>query len=225
LMTSMLHRAQAAGVLYAPFTRVDSIEPCSEGFLVSAACGPDEQAYRFAASRVINAAGLQATRLARRIDGLRPEHIPAMQVSKGNYFRYNGPPPFSQLIYPVPEADQRGLGIHATLDLSGQVKFGPDVQFTGEELDYRVDPARRTAFAEAVKRYFPTLRDEALLPDYAGLRPRLATTAGKQADFMIQDTSQHGLPGLLQLFGIESPGLTASLALARHLRQESDILG
>lgn len=224
LMASLLHRAEAAGVLYAPHSRVVRIEPAVNAFIVDAICGPQAQEYRFAATRLVNAAGLQAARLAGSIVGLNPDHIPGMQISKGNYFRYAAPAPFSHLVYPVPEKDQRGLGIHATLDLAGQVKFGPDVELDGE-LDYRVNPARRALFADAVRRYFPTLRDEVLVPDYAGLRPRLAAASGQQTDFLVQDAMQHGLSGLVQLFGIESPGLTASLALARHLRCETALLG
>lgn len=222
-MESLLQRAQVAGVLYAPRSRADSIEPSETGFIVEALCGPQAQPYRFAAARLVNAAGLHATALAGRIAGMNPELVPAMQISKGNYFRYAAPAPFSHLVYPVPEKDQRGLGIHATLDLAGQVKFGPDVDLDGT-LDYRVDPARRERFAEAVRRYFPALREEALVPDYAGLRPRLAVAIGQYSDFLIQDSRQHGLPGLVQLFGIESPGLTASLALARYVRCETSLM-
>lgn len=222
-MESLLQRAQVAGVLYAPRSRVDSMEPSETGFIVEALCGPQAQPYRFAAARVVNAAGLHATTLANRIVGLNSGLVPAMQISKGNYFRYAAPAPFSHLVYPVPEKDQRGLGIHATLDLAGQVKFGPDVDLDGV-LDYRVNPARRELFADAVRRYFPALRAEALVPDYAGLRPRLAVATGQYSDFLIQDSQQHGLPGLVQLFGIESPGLTASLALARHMRRETDLM-
>jgi L-2-hydroxyglutarate oxidase LhgO len=223
LMESLLQRAQAAGVLYAPRSRVDSVEPTATDFMVNAVCGPQEETYRFAAARVVNACGLQATALASRIVGFDPALIPAMQISKGNYFRYAAPAPFSHLVYPVPEKDQRGLGIHATVDLAGQVKFGPDVE-QGEAFDYRVNPARREAFAQAVRRYFPTVRAEALVPDYAGLRPRIATSDGQYSDFLIQDAGEHGLPGLVQLFGIESPGLTASLALARHVRSETQLM-
>ncbi len=223
LMATLLQRAQAAGVLYAPRSRVDSIETSGTGFILEALCGPQAEPYRFAAARVVNAAGLHATTLASRIAGLNPSLVPPLQVSKGNYFRYAAPAPFSHLVYPVPEKEQRGLGIHATLDLAGQVKFGPDVELGGL-LDYGVNPARRALFADAVRRYFPTLREEALVPDYAGLRPRLAVAAGQHSDFLIQDSRQHGLPGLVQLFGIESPGLTASLALARHVRGETDLM-
>lgn len=225
LMQSLLYSAQAAGVLYAPRTRVLRIETTPKHFAVEAECGPGEnaEAYTFTASRVVNAAGLHACALAARMQGLDQTTVPALQISKGNYFRYAAPPPFTHLVYPVPEKEQRGLGIHATVDLAGQVKFGPDVEHTNT-LDYRVDPARRALFAEAIRRYFPTVQEDALTPDYAGLRPRLASPAGMVPDFAIQDASVHKMQGLVQLYGIESPGLTASLAIARHVRSRTDIL-
>jgi len=134
-----------------------------------------------------------------------------------------GAAPFQHLIYPVPDKDQRGLGIHATLDLAGGVKFGPDVEQTSD-VNYNVDPNRRALFHRAITRYFPAASEDALVPDYAGLRPRLASPAGSLADFAIQDASVHRIPGLVQLYGIESPGLTASLAIARYVRSRTDIL-
>ena len=225
LMQSLLNQAQAAGVLYAPRTQVLKMEATANHFTIDAACGhgKDAHEYTFTAARVVNAAGLQACALARRIGGLDQSTVPAMQISKGNYFRYAAPAPFKHLVYPVPEKDHRGLGIHATVDLGGQVKFGPDVDPDSVQ-DYHVDPARRSIFAEAIRRYFPSIQEAALVPDYAGLRPRLANPAGTMADFTIQDASVHRLPGLVQLYGIESPGLTASLAIARHVRSRTDIL-
>lgn len=225
LMQSLLHIAQSAGVLFAPQTRVLQMDLNSRPFVMTAQCGPSgaAEAYTFSASRIINAAGLHACELASRMSGLDTSTVPALQLSKGNYFRYAAPAPFRHLIYPVPEKDQRGLGIHATLDLGGQVKFGPDVEH-GEILDYRVNPERRDLFGQAIRRYFPTLQLEALVPDYAGLRPRLASRPGTLADFDIQDAGIHKIAGLVQLFGIESPGLTASLAIAEHIRSDTDIL-
>lgn len=225
LMQNLLYRAQAAGVLYAPRTRVTRIEVMAKHFAIEAACGPAEkpEAYAFTASRVVNAAGLHACSLAERMYGLDQNTVPALQISKGNYFRYAAPAPFKHLVYPVPEKEQRGLGIHATVDLAGQVKFGPDVELNNTQ-DYRVDPARRSLFADAIRRYFPTVQEDALTPDYAGLRPRLASPAGMFPDFAIQDASVHKVQGLVQLYGIESPGLTASLAIARHVRSRTDIL-
>jgi L-2-hydroxyglutarate oxidase LhgO len=225
LMQSLLYRAQAAGVLYAPRTRVMRIETTPNHFAIEAECGPGEkaEAYAFTASRVVNAAGLHACALAERMHGLDQATVPALQISKGNYFRYAAPAPFKHLVYPVPEKEQRGLGIHATVDLAGNVKFGPDVEHSNTQ-DYRVDSARRSLFADAIRRYFPSVHEDALMPDYAGLRPRLASAAGLVADFVIQDASVHKLRGLVQLYGIESPGLTASLAIARHVRSRTDVL-
>lgn len=224
LMQSLLHGAERAGVTFAPLTRIVDIEVSPHRFLVRAECGPAHNAepYVFSASRVVNAAGLHATTLAARMHGLEPGTVPEMQVSKGNYFRYMAPSPFRHLIYPMPEKAQRGLGIHATLDLAGQVKFGPDVEL-GSALDYRVDPERRALFRTAIQRYFPSVREDALVPDYAGLRPRLATLPGMSSDFVIQDSSVHHVPGLVQLYGIESPGLTASMAIAEYVRSRTDI--
>lgn len=149
-----------------------------------------------------------------RIDGLQKSDVPALYLSRGCYFSLAGKAPFRHLIYPVPEQHQRGLGIHATLDLAGQVRFGPDVEYVNE-IDYRVPEQRREIFVEAIRRYYPGLRFDQLHPDYAGIRPKLCGPDGGVADFLIQDESTHGVPGLVQLFGIESPGLTASLAIAR----------
>jgi len=224
-MQSLLHKAQNAGVLFAPHTHIRNVEASSCRYLLQAECGPAgrTEPYRFTASRVVNAAGLHACALASCMTGLDSATVPAMQVSKGNYFRYMAKAPFTHLIYPVPEKEQRGLGIHATLDMAGGVKFGPDVEQTSE-MNYQVDPDRRAIFHRAIQRYFPTVREDALVPDYAGLRPRLASSAGALADFSIQDASVHRLPGLVQLYGIESPGLTASLAIARYVRSRTDIL-
>jgi len=123
---------------------------------------------------------------------------------------------FRHLIYPVPEPDTVGLGIHATLDLSGRLRFGPDSEFV-EQLRYDVDPSKAVGFAESISRFFPAIRAEHLAPDYAGIRPKLSGPGEPAADFMIQSHQEHGLPGLIQLFGIESPGLTASLAVAEHV--------
>jgi len=225
LMQSLLHKARNAGVLFAPRTQITNMEMSSNRFLVHAECGPAGrlEPYSFTTSRLVNAAGLHACALANRMSGLDSTTVPEMQVSKGNYFRYMASAPFTHLIYPVPEKEQRGLGIHATLDLAGAVKFGPDVEVTSEA-NYRVDPSRRTLFHRAIQRYFPSVREDALVPDYSGLRPRLASSAGALADFDIQDATVHRLPGLVQLYGIESPGLTASLAIARHVRSRTDIL-
>lgn len=166
--------------------------------------------------RLINCAGLQAIALAHRFEGLPPETIATGQLAKGNYFSLTGKAPFSRLIYPMP--DTGGLGIHLTLDLGGQARFGPDVQWV-DRLDYAVDPARAAAFYEAIRTYWPGLPEDSLQPDYAGIRPKIIPPAGKPADFIIQGPKEHGIRGLFNLYGIESPGLTAALAIGELISQ------
>ena len=161
---------------------------------------------------VINAAGLHAPALARRIQGLAPEHVPQAYFAKGNYFTLAGRAPFSHLIYPVPHA--AGLGVHLTLDLGGQAKFGPDVQWVDSADDLVVDAARGDAFYAEVRKYWPALPDGALIPGYAGIRPKISAPTEPACDFLIQGPRDHGVPGLVNLFGIESPGLTSALAIA-----------
>ncbi|MFT3665128.1 NAD(P)/FAD-dependent oxidoreductase [Piscinibacter sp.] len=165
---------------------------------------------------VVNAAGLWAPALAAATQGLAARHVPAGRHAKGNYFSLAGRSPFSRLIYPVPE--QAGLGVHLTLDLAGQARFGPDVQWLPEgppdAIDYRVDPARAEGFYAEIRRYWPDLRDGALQPAYSGVRPKLGGPGSAAADFVVQGPAAHGVAGLVNLFGIESPGLTSCLALA-----------
>lgn len=160
---------------------------------------------------VVNAAGLGALALARRCKGLNPQYLPQAFFAKGNYFTLSGRAPFTHLIYPVPE--QAGLGVHLTLDLGGQAKFGPDVQWVDAPDDLSVDAARGDAFYAQVRRYWPALPEGALQPGYAGIRPKISGPGAPAADFMIQTPQQHGVAGLINLFGIESPGLTSALAL------------
>ncbi len=169
---------------------------------------------RLRAALVVNAAGLEAPTLARRFDGLAARHVPTPYFAKGNYFTLTGRAPFRHLIYPVPEG--AGLGVHLTLDLGGQAKFGPDVQWVDSATDLVVDPARGDAFYAEVRKYWPALQDGALLPGYAGIRPKLQSAQAGPADFVIQGPRDHGVDGLVNLFGIESPGLTSALAIARH---------
>ena len=171
---------------------------------------------------LVNAAGLHAQDVAAKIDGLRPGSVPPSFYAKGNYFVLSGiKPPFSRLIYPVPEPG--GLGTHVTIDLGGQMRFGPDVEWIERNADgsfaYAVDPARGEKFYAAVRRYWPDLPDGAIQPGYSGIRPKLSRAGGKAEDFVIQDAAEHGTPGLVNLFGIESPGLTASLAIGEHVAQ------
>jgi len=175
---------------------------------------------RLRARTVVNAAGLDACALAQRIDGLDPRHVPRAWYAKGSYFTLAGRSPFQRLIYPAPEPDKHlaGLGVHLTIDLGGQAKFGPDVQWTDDPTDWQVDPARGDAFYAEVRRYWPSLPDGALLPGYAGIRPKISGPNEAAADFLIQGPDAHGVPGLVNLFGIESPGLTSALAIAERVR-------
>lgn len=166
-------------------------------------------------SCLVNAAGLDAPALAQRFEGLASVHVPTAYFAKGNYFTLAGRAPFSRLIYPVPEA--AGLGVHLTLDLGGQAKFGPDVQWVDSPQDLEVDPRRADRFYDEVRRYWPALADGALLPAYAGIRPKISGPGEPAADFCIQGPADHGAPGLVNLFGIESPGLTSSLAIGEHV--------
>ena len=170
---------------------------------------------RLQARTVVNAAGLHAPRLATRFAGLDPVHVPQAHYAKGSYFTLTGKAPFCHLIYPVPEA--AGLGVHLTLDLGGQAKFGPDVQWVDSPDDLLVDPARGDAFYAEVRKYWPELRDGALAPGYAGIRPKIHSPDAPAADFVIQGPQVHGVAGLVNLFGIESPGLTSALAIAEHV--------
>ena len=174
------------------------------------AVGGDEPT-RVRCRLLVNAAGLYAPALSRAIEGIPPASIPPAYFCRGVYFTLSGRTPFRHLIYPVPVPG--GLGVHITLDLAGQARFGPDVEWI-EAVDYAVDPRRGDAFYAAVRRYWRGLRDGALQPGYAGVRPKISGPAEPAADFVVQGPEAHGIPGLVNLYGIESPGLTASLPLA-----------
>jgi len=168
---------------------------------------------------LVNAAGLHAQEIARRIDGLDAALIPRAWFAKGNYYALAGRSPFTRLVYPVPEPG--GLGVHLTLDLAGQARFGPDVEWldvdSPDAIDYAVDPARSAAFYAAIRRYWPGLGDDTLAPAYSGVRPKLQGPGAPASDFMLQGPEAHGIGGLVNLFGIDSPGLTASLAIAAEV--------
>ena len=166
---------------------------------------------------LVNAAGAHAQELARRFCGLPPSWVPPSYYAKGNYFTLSQRAPFSRLIYPVPEA--AGLGVHLTLDLGGQARFGPDVEWVDSPDDLVVDPSRSESFYAEVRKYWPALADGALLPDYAGIRPKIQAPGEPSRDFLIQGPADHGVPGLVNLFGIESPGLTSSLAIGRYVSE------
>lgn len=170
------------------------------------------------ARSVVNAAGLYAPTLAQQFEGFDQQHVPAAYYAKGNYFTLSGRSPFARLIYPVPEA--AGLGVHLTIDLGNQAKFGPDVQWVDSPDDLVVDPARGDAFYAEVRKYWPALPDGALQAGYAGIRPKISGPHEAACDFLIQGPVEHGVPGLVNLFGIESPGLTSSLAIGAFVSEK-----
>lgn len=220
LMQQLLLEAQDAGVTLALRSQFQAAEPMSQGgFCLKILSGHDT--LNLNTRLLINCAGLHAAHIAHRIEGLSPQYIPTVDFVKGNYFSLAGRSPFSHLIYPVPDPLHRGLGVHATLDLGGQCRFGPDIEplpdSRADEINFTVDPARLNEFEQAIRRYFPAINPDRLQPAYSGVRPRLRSTDGLAADFMIQDCTEHGMAGLWQLFGIESPGLTASLAIAEYI--------
>jgi len=178
--------------------------------------GGDEP-MRIATKILINSAGLTAPWVAKRIAGYDATQAPDAFYAKGNYYTLLGRSPFKRLVYPVPEPG--GLGVHVTIDLGGQARFGPDVEWI-EQINYDVDPRRAEKFYAAIRRYWPSLPDGALAPGYAGIRPKIAPAGAGAPDFIIQGPQSHGIAGLVHLFGIESPGLTASLALANRVLQE-----
>jgi L-2-hydroxyglutarate oxidase LhgO len=169
------------------------------------------------ATTVVNSGGLHAQPLAASLQGFPADKVPPQYFCKGNYYTLSGVrAPFSHLIYPAPE--QAGLGIHLTLDLGGQARFGPDVEWV-DSIDYTVDPRRADSFYAAVRKYWPGLPDDSLQPGYAGMRPKIQAPGTPALDFMVQGPRDHGVPGLVNLFGIESPGVTSSLAIADHVAE------
>jgi L-2-hydroxyglutarate oxidase LhgO len=202
--------AGTACAFHAPLLRGKAI---SGGFELEVG---GEAPMTLACELLVNAAGLAATSVARGIDGMPIELIPPAYLAKGNYFSCAARAPFSHLIYPVPEPG--GLGVHLTLDMAGQARFGPDVEWV-DAIDYAVDPARAERFYPAIRRYWPTLPDGALMPSYSGMRPKIVPPAVAAQDFLIQGPTDHGVGGLVNLFGIESPGLTSSLAIADYVAE------
>jgi L-2-hydroxyglutarate oxidase LhgO len=218
LMLSFLGEMEDAGGMLALNSPVDAVMAKADGFVLSVG-GADPM--RLKTRILVNAAGLHAPALAGGIAGLEARHVPRAAYAKGNYYTLAGRSPFSRLIYPVPEPG--GLGVHVTIDLAGQTRFGPDVEWLADGvLNYDVDPGRAYSFYAAVRRYWPDLPDGALLPGYAGIRPKLGLPGDPASDFVIQDAGVHGLPGLVNLFGIESPGLTATLAIAEEVAARLD---
>ena len=212
LMLAYLGDAEAHGAMLALKSPLGRVEISSRGFVLHVA-GSEPVAARV----LVNSAGLRAPSIARRIEGYPSERAPGEFYAKGNYYSLARRSPFSRLVYPVPEPG--GLGVHITLDLAGQARFGPDVEWV-ERIGYDVDPRRAERFYAAIRRYWPGLPDGALLPGYAGIRPKTAGPGAPAPDFEIQGPRAHGIPGLVHLFGIESPGLTASLSLAERVLRE-----
>jgi L-2-hydroxyglutarate oxidase LhgO len=199
------------GGMIAFHTTIENLERTARGWRIRFG---GKEAGVLEVDALVNAAGLGAQALARRTAGYPAARAPRLVLCKGSYFSYAGRPVFSRLIYPVPV--DGGIGIHVTLDLAGQMRFGPDVEWVERE-DYDVDPARADAFYARIRGYWPGLPDRSLLPAYSGIRPKLSGPGEPAADFMIEGPPQHGLPGLVHLFGIESPGLTSSLSIAEEV--------
>jgi L-2-hydroxyglutarate oxidase LhgO len=209
-MLALLGDAEAHGAMLACGSRVKCAELHSGGIEVHL----EESEAPLRARLLVNCAGLNAPEMARSLAGFPAAHVPRAWLAKGNYFTLSGRSPFTQLVYPVPEPG--GLGIHLTLDLAGRARFGPDVQWI-ESLDYDVDAARAERFYASIRTYWPGLPQGSLQPAYAGVRPKISGPGEPAADFRIEGPETHGVPGVIHLFGIESPGLTASLAIADHV--------
>jgi L-2-hydroxyglutarate oxidase LhgO len=211
LMLALQGDAERDGATLAFRARVESGELRNGRVLLQV--GGDERV-TLDATTVINAAGLFAPDVARSIAGFPAARVPPRHFAKAHYFTLAGRSPFSRLVYPV--ASRTFLGVHVTLDLAGQARFGPDIEWV-DAVDYRFDESRASLFYEAVRRYFPGLRDGALQPGYTGIRPKISGPRDPAADFVIEGPREHGMPGVVNLFGIESPGLTSSLAIGSYV--------
>ncbi|MBX6740714.1 MAG: NAD(P)/FAD-dependent oxidoreductase [Acetobacteraceae bacterium] len=212
-MLSLQGDAENAGAVFAFHSPVLSGRVTDEGVEIEVG---GAEPMRLRCRTLVNSAGLHAPHLARSIEGMPQDKVPNAYYAKGNYFTLTGRNPFSRLIYPVPVPG--GLGTHLTIDLAGQARFGPDVEWV-DHIAYEVDPRRGDSFYAAIRRYWPELKDGALAPGYSGIRPKTVPPGAPAQDFVIQGPREHGVPGLVHLFGIESPGLTASLALAEMVRE------
>jgi L-2-hydroxyglutarate oxidase LhgO len=218
LMLALQGDLERAGGLVALQSKVHSLAAQREGGLVvrvSSADGDTE----LLARRVVNAAGLWAVALAQQVQGLDAARLPRARFAKGSYFSLSGAAPFGCLVYPAPV--DAWLGVHLTLDLGGQARFGPDLEWLDaldpDGIDYAVDPARAAGFAQAIRRYWPALPDGALQPAYSGVRPKIHEPGTPAPDYRIDGPAAHGVPGLVNLLGIESPGLTSSMAIAEEV--------
>lgn len=212
LMLSFLGELEDHGGTLALKSRVVDIDVTKEGYRL--AIVNDGMPYQLTCTSFINAAGLYAPDLCQKMTFLPPAFRPEAYYCRGQYFTYQGKTPFDRLIYPMPNT--AGLGVHLTLDLAGQARFGPDVTWI-DDVDYSFDAGRKDAFLSAIRRYWPTVDPDRLQPGYAGIRPKLVGPGEAAADFRIDGPADHGMRGLVNLLGIESPGLTASLAIADHV--------
>ncbi len=210
LMQSLQADIEAHGGSVVTRSRVETVDVLANGFSVQIA-GSDEPVM---CRSLVNSAGLWAETVAGSIQGLPREFVRKTSLAKGHYYSYSGRSPFGHLVYPLPV--DGGLGVHATIDMSGGVRFGPDVEWI-DEIDYQFNVDRRKQFAESIRRYFPGVEGDRLMPSYTGIRPKLSASGMPAVDFAIDGVAQHGVPELVNLFGIESPGLTASLAIAEHV--------
>jgi len=218
LMTALLGDAEAAGAVLAVLSPFEGARPLEGGGFEIAVGGAEPT--RIRARHLVNSAGLEAWAVARGIHGMPENLIPRRRLAKGNYYTVAGRVPFSRLVYPVPE--DGGLGVHLTLDLGGRGRFGPDVEWV-DHIEYSVDPKRADRFYAAVRTYWPELPDGSLTPDYCGIRPKLTGPGETPAEFVIQGQREHGMAGLINLFGIESPGLTSCLAIADHVAETAGL--
>lgn len=212
LMLAYLGEAEDRGAMLALKSPFLSAQAAGDGFVLHIG---DADPMR--CTVLINSAGLKAPSVAKRIEGYPGRHVPPEYYAKGNYYSLTRRSPFSRLVYPVPEPG--GLGVHVTLDLAGQARFGPDVEWV-KGIGYDVDPKRAERFYAAIRRYWPALPEGALAPAYSGIRPKTTGPGQPASDFEVQGPRAHGVPGLVHLYGIESPGLTASLALAAMVLEE-----
>ena len=214
-MLSMVADIEGSGGLLSVGSRVTSAQKSEGGYRLQITTLDDER-FEVGARLVINAAGLSSQSVAASLQDFPLDRIPERYLCRGHYFSLQGPQPFSRLIYPVPPASGAGLGIHATVDLAGQVKFGPDVQYVEVE-SYEIDAGLEHAFFESISRYFPGIHRDALVPAYAGIRPKTQAPGQAPTDFEIRHEDALGFEGWVNLFGIESPGLTSSLAIAEYV--------
>jgi L-2-hydroxyglutarate oxidase LhgO len=218
-MLALQGDAEAKGATVAFLTPFEGAEVSGDEIVVSAGGAEPMQ---LSTRVLVNAAGLRASLVARGVAGLDAAHVPETRYAKGNYFVLQGRAPFTRLIYPAPHT--HGLGVHLTLDMGGQARFGPDVEWI-ERVDYSVDERRCEGFVDAIRRYWPGMPEGALAPGYAGVRPKISGPSDPAGDFRIDGPDEHGVPGLVNLYGIESPGLTSSLAIAREVAARLGVTG